>query len=112
MTKIEIVKLLTPWEETYKKLDKHFEDLQKVLGEGVIESPIFEASWECFELLTAALERELGDSSSTLSWFAFENEMGKRKHVAGLEGRMRPIRSLKDLAWLLRVTTPTPGAQP
>lgn len=101
----ELVALLTPWEKVYQDLDKNFEGLQKVLGSGVIDSPMFDAAWRCFDLLTASLERELGDANGTLSWYAHENEMGKRKHVAGLEGRLRPIRSLKDLAWLLRTTT-------
>lgn len=101
----ELVALLTPWEKVYHDLDKNFEDLQKVLGSGVVDSPMFDAAWRCFGLLTDSLAREIGDTKETLDWYAHENEMGKRKHVAGLEGRLRPIRSLKDLAWLLLTTT-------
>lgn len=103
-TSEEIVKLLTPWKESYLILDKAADALVAVGFEP--EAPIIEAAWKTFDALTARLEAELGDEHESLDWFAHENQMGKRGHQAGLFGDLRAIRTLEDLAWLLKVPTP------
>ena len=103
----EIAKLLTPWKECYLALSKAAYALVAVGFEP--EAPIIEAAWKVFDALTARLEAELGDEHETLDWFAHENKMGSKGMSAGPSGKMRFIKTLNDLAWLLKVSEPERG---
>ena len=107
MNEAEIVKLLTPWKECYFALDKATDALTEVGFEP--EAPILDSAWKVFDALTENLERQIGDKSEILDWFAHENKMGIKGMKAGpVKGRQRVIKNLKDLVWLLTL----PEAQP
>ena len=45
--------------------------------------------------------RIAGVSFGWLEWYAIENDFGRKAMEAGPSASMRPIRTLRDLAWLL-----------
>lgn len=106
MNEAEIVKILSPWKVCYLALDKATDALTAVGFEP--EAPILDSAWKVFDALTEKLEKQIGDKSDILDWFAHENKMGAKAMNAGPRGRMRAIMTLDDLAWLLTL----PDVQP
>lgn len=65
--------------------------------------PVCDTVWRLQSALTAAYSHLVGDVDGWLSWFACENDFGRRGMEAGLKGSVRPIRGVPDLLWLLEV---------
>lgn len=107
MNVAEIFKLLTPWRDCYLALDKATNALTAVGFEP--EAPILDSAWKVFDALTENLEKQIGDKSEILDWFAHENKMGTKGMRAGpVKGRQRAIKTLTDLVWLLTLPEVTP----
>ena len=66
--------------------------------------PVCDTVWRLQSALTAAYAHLVGDADGWLSWFACENDFGRRGMEAGLRDELRPIRGVPDLLWLLEVT--------
>ncbi|WP_449426213.1 hypothetical protein [Rhodanobacter lindaniclasticus] len=72
------------------------------------DSPLGEALWRLVDAYTETLAQLLSvpDSgtrtfANDLSWYAWENDWGRKHAVAGVDGDMRPISTPTDLAWLI-----------
>ena len=65
--------------------------------------PVCDTVWRLQSALTAAYAHLVGDLDGWLSWFACENDFGRRGMEAGLKGSVRPIRGVPDLVWLMEL---------
>ena len=65
--------------------------------------PVCDTVWRLQSALTAAYAQLVGDVDGWLSWFACENDFGRRGMEAGLKGSVRPIRGVPDLVWLMEL---------
>lgn len=65
--------------------------------------PVCDTVWRLQSALTAAYSHLVGDVDGWLSWFACENDFGRRGMEAGPKDGLRPIRGVPDLLWLLEV---------
>lgn len=65
---------------------------------GATESPFGEAAWRPLSLLVDCVADLLGDDIGTVSWFVWDNEVGKKglKHSLPC-GTMRPVKTIDDL---------------
>ena len=68
------------------------------------EDPITNTVWQLQTDLTRAYAEILDDAFESLSWYASENDMGRKGMEAGLSDTLRPIRTAEDLLWLIEVT--------
>lgn len=50
--------------------------------------------------LVAAL---IGDTENGLNWFIYENDCGAKGYEAGIDGDLRPIRTIDDYLWLVNL---------
>lgn len=65
--------------------------------------PVCDTVWRLQSALTAAYSHLVDDQDGWLSWFACENDFGRRGMEAGLKGSVRPIRGVPDLVWLMEL---------
>lgn len=65
--------------------------------------PVCDTVWRLQSALTTAYAQLVGDVDGWLSWFACENDFGRRGMEAGLKGSVRPIRGVPDLVWLMEL---------
>lgn len=92
--------LLTQWQALHGDLKEVHAAAQKVFGS--CESPFFDTTWRVFDAYTRALSAQLGELSGTwLDWYQAENQMGARGHVAGYDGKPKPIINLDGLYELI-----------
>ena len=103
LTRNEKLKLLRQWQAAHDAAEAAWEDAKKVFGRDMTGSPLFEAQWKMFDTLTRAVALALGDDVGWLNWFAYENKMGKKGHPAGLVGKKKQVRTLRQLLRLLDV---------
>ena len=106
MTASESLPILREWERVAKALRKQIRALTAKTSPIRVEpeSPLLEAIWAMESAYSEAVEvRIAGVSFGWLEWYAVENDFGRKAFEAGPSASMRPIRTLRDLAWLLEV---------
>lgn len=104
MTKTEKLALLREWSMQIETSDLLIDPVTECLGLSV-ESPIHQAVWTLQDAYTKAVGKLVGDHAEWLSWYAHENDFGRKKREAGVNGDDRPIKSLEDLIWVIEETT-------
>src|SRR5574337_1202874 len=60
--------------------------------------------------LVGAPPSGLLEFTNDLTWYAYENDFGRRGNEAGVREDMRPIRTPADLAWLILLGAAMPAA--
>lgn len=103
MTRDEKLAHIHAWHDAMTKADDTIQpviDALKLCG----EDPITNTVWQLQTDLTRAYAALIDDAFESLSWFACENDMGRKGMEAGVAGEMRPIRTVEDLLWLIEVT--------
>ena len=105
MTKKEKLKLLQDWENQFHVTDKAWKCLKLLFGDIDCDSEIGKAIWGSFTEYSRVMAMLLGDKDEWLSWYCWENDMGMKEHKArpGMNRKMRKIKTLKDLLWLIEV---------
>lgn len=66
--------------------------------------PLFATVWALFDAYTDSLAAEIGDLGGWLDWYFAENDMGKRGHEAGYDGKAKKIKNLGSLFWLVELS--------
>ena len=94
------LELLEKWIETYNNLCDIYGQCDKILGSAP-DSPYQEPTWKLFENYTALIADKIGDYDNWLEWYLYDNKQGNRGLEAGVAGKKREIRTLKDLIKLL-----------
>lgn len=94
---IDKIAELEKWKKVVEELDTEVNKLIDVLHVDP-ESPLLSAIWKMQDAYTHAVadKLELGD---WLSWYHFDNDMGKKAYDAGTKEEMRKIKSFEDLIW-------------
>lgn len=93
--------LLTDWQAHHAAVEK--------LMDGMTASPVgldpnsalFLTVWNLFDAYTSTLSVEVGDYDGWLEWYQSETGMGERPSKAGYDGKLRKIKTLANLFWLL-----------
>ena len=103
MTREQKLLHIQAWHDAMTKAD---ETIQPVIDALALcgEDPITNTVWQLQTDLTRAYAEILDDAFESLSWYASENDMGRKGMEAGLSDTLRPIRTAEDLLWLIEVT--------
>lgn len=103
MTREQKLLHIQAWHDAMTKADDTIQpviDALKLCG----EDPITNTVWQLQTDLTRAYAALIDDAFESLSWFAYENDMGAKGREAGSGSDVRPIRTVEDLLWLIEVT--------
>ena len=103
MTRDEKLAHIQAWHDAMVKAD---ETIKPVIDALALcgEDPITNTFWQLQGDLTRAYAALIDDAFESLSWYACENDMGRKEMEAGTGTEMRPIRTVEDLLWLIEVT--------
>jgi hypothetical protein len=103
MTTKERYNLLVKWQEQYEVCEKANGLLDQLLRDFETDSPLGAAIWTTFDQYTDTLAAMIGDDGSWLSWFCWDNGMGKKGHKAKAASwkRLRKINNIKDLCKII-----------
>ena len=101
MTKAEKLKHLERWAKIINESNQQIDALHKVTG--TCDGPLIESLWKLQDFATDMTAELVGDYLKFLDWYRHENAMGAKGLKAGFKGKLKPIKSLKDLVWLMGV---------
>ncbi len=104
MSRDEKLAHIQAWHDAMTRADEAIQpviDALKLCG----DDPITNTVWQLQTDLTRAYAALIDDALESLSWFACENDMGRKGMEAGVAGSLRPIRTAEDLLWLIEVTS-------
>ena len=102
MTPEQKLAALTRWQEAMELADSTIDPVIDLLQLHP-ESPVCNTVWRLQSALTAATADLVGDCGEWLSWYALENDMGRKGMEAGPAGQLREIRTIGDLLWVMEV---------
>lgn len=99
---IETEYLIREWADEYRRIEKLADDAKRILGSDP-ESPFLKQIYATFFKYTDVLSLHIGDDWEWMSWFALENELGRKKLEAKAPDwkDLRPISNAKTLAKLI-----------
>lgn len=100
MTKAEIYAELQAWERVQRGLDEQLDNLYSLLSVAG-ESPFLDAIYAVSTAHTNAVARIVGDDTGALEWWRYECDFGNNPLSAGKGDKIRPIKTLKQLAGLI-----------
>ena len=100
MTKKEIYTELQAWERVQKGLDAQL-DLFYDLTRAQPDSDLLTAIYTLADAYTDAVARIVGDTAGAMEWWARECDFGNYLLSAGKGDKIRPIKTLKQLAGLI-----------
>lgn len=93
---------LEEWALLRSNLDKEYEAFCSLTGCSAA-SPFWDPIFRVWAAYTKEISARIGDTCEWLSWFEFENDMGKKGLTVTTEkGETRNIRTLTDLAWVIQ----------
>ena len=98
--KPEALALLKKWQAMHARADALCDGVHALFG-STPDSQLFETVWLLFDASTAALSAQIGDSGGWLPWFQIEADMGARDMEAGYDKKLRVIKTLDDVWWLI-----------
>lgn len=93
MTKTEILTELQAWERVQKALDAQLRLFS--------DTDLLDAIYAVANAHTEAVARIVGDSTKAMEWWAFDCGFGDNPLSAGKGDKIRPIKTLKQLAALI-----------
>jgi hypothetical protein len=79
----------------YKKMSAAYDKACTLIGMSP-ESPIFSTSWNAFQSML-----DLIDVEGWIAWHIYENDCGARSMQAGFGGKLRAIKTNRQLAKLM-----------
>lgn len=88
----------------YRALTKQLDALGRIIG-SCPESPLSRAIWKTFDAYVETTSLLVGDASksdSWLSWYIWDNECGKRKMEATVDGVTYKVTGTKVLAKVIQ----------
>jgi hypothetical protein len=93
--------LLKCWRARKADIDLQAESINKIFGKALDEGTYGLTMWTIFEAYTMTLGELLGDELDWLTWYAYDNKMGKGDHPAGYDKKLKKIKTLDDLLLLI-----------
>ena len=106
MTNGEKIKLLEKWKKVHDRAEEMHSHIEKLFGRDFFDGELIKRQWEHFNLTTELVAMALGDANGLCSWYAHENDFGRKALQAGPTGDLRKIHSFKHLLWLIGPTKP------
>ena len=104
MTFSEFEKDMQKLKDICLEMDKVYEDATKVFGEYCFESPWYEVMYRAFALAMNIIAKKYDDlNAEWISWYIYENNWGKDKMEAGLDGKTFPIITIKDIWTVMKL---------
>lgn len=99
MTKKDVESKLEKCITHYKKISEIFDNFEKFVGVSM-ESPLFLAVFNTFELYVDELKVSINDPFDWINWYIYDNECGKNEHEAKASNwkKAKKIKNVKDLA--------------
>jgi hypothetical protein len=91
---------LAEWQAHHDAVEKLMDGIKASIGLDPA-GPLYDTVWGLFGGYTESISAEIGDLGNWLCWFQFENEMGKRGHEAGYDGKTRKVKTLEHLCGLV-----------
>jgi hypothetical protein len=101
MTDKQALNLLETWLDHYNDVDKVFDELNDLIG-GMPDSKLQNPVWQMFQGYTGVVSHLIGDRGEWLYWYLYDNEQGKREMEAEVNGKVRKIKTLKDLLRVIK----------
>lgn len=105
MTRPQITALLEPWFTRFLTLEEAFEAFEKLSPVPDLESsPLWAGYYNLFDAYTDQIADRLGpEAGPWLAWFLWDNDAGLKQLSASpsSQHRRRPIKTLRDLVWLI-----------
>ena len=99
MDKSNILRLLISWKEEHDKAEQLTEILYQVFGDDST-SQFYKVVWGMFDRYTDALSLLFDDQNEWLTWFCWDNDLGKKKlkYRNNAGEKFKKMCSLKQLA--------------
>ena len=106
MTAAQMLPHLQRWADVHRHAESTWDCLEALTDATDTESPLGKAVWDTFDAYTETLSALIGDTGEWLDWHHLSNSMGARALAVTLRpgGRPRKIRSLRQLAAVIRAT--------
>ena len=103
MTSKERYKLLVQWQEQYESCEEAQKLLDQLLRGFDTDSPLGAAIWATFDKYTDTLAAVVDDTGGWLSWYCWDNSMGKKAHKAKAPSwkKFKKVKTLKDLCKII-----------
>jgi hypothetical protein len=101
--KKETMLRLEQWKQQHDDLNAVFSAMKPSLG-CLANSPLFDSVCNMSGAYTKVLAELLGAHGwpdDWLTWYAYENDMGAKGYDAGYDGKLKKIKNLHDLYWLI-----------
>lgn len=102
LTSTQLEAILHKWQADMQQADSLIDPVIEMAGLSP-ESRICSAVWGLQSALTTAVAAVIGTTTDWLEWHVHENDYGRMGLTAGPDGEHRPIRGVKDLAWVISV---------
>jgi len=84
----------------YKESGGIIDELRRIIDIAP-ESKLSESVYRLAEGYLEVLAESIGDKSGWLSWFIYDNDMGKNEYQAGYDNKFRKIKSVDDLLLIM-----------
>lgn len=93
--------ILDGWLESFFAIESAYELLRQAFS-ATPESKVANAMYSVYSKYTDLVAEKIGDEDGWLEWFLWDNDAGRKGLMANKPGkRMRRIKTLKDLKWIL-----------
>jgi hypothetical protein len=96
MTRKELDRYLTVI-KTHRRKVREYRHAVSQLTEGIV----LDYSEDLETAYVAMISKLAGDTNSWVDWYIYENDFGRKKHEAGYDGKLKPIKSTRDLLNLI-----------
>lgn len=97
MTNEHKIAELEQWKTIVEQLSVECDKLTDIL-QVAPESPLLNAIWRMDDAYTNEVATRLG-LGDWLSWYRYDNDMGRKAYNAGMKDNLRPIKTFEDLIW-------------
>lgn len=104
MTNAEKISLIRKWQAAHDANKSVMDKLEPLFGSCYFDGELGKAVWSHFDMTTELVALILGDEHGWCSWYAMENDFGRKGMEAGPVGDMRKIASPSRLLWVIGAT--------
>lgn len=99
MNRDEVESRINQWQRTQKEALAQIDAFTDVVG--FSDGPFVAALYAILAAHTGAVSELIGDKEEWLGWWENECEFGKRHLLAEINGTLKPVRTVKQLAKLI-----------
>jgi len=101
LTKSEKLALLQKWKASYDRTEAVTDKLRELVNDAT--GQLYDALWANFDDQTRTIGLILGDEAEWMNWYELECDMGRKPLEAGKDGKMKKIKTLNQLLWIIEL---------